>query len=308
MNVPDGRASRRRALGHLLARLYPHAWRARYGEELAALIDDDPPGVRGAATLLAGACGAHLRPPPQLAASTPASVRMRTSIAAVFICWVGISLAGGGFQKETEGAPFASAALQHPLLGYAHDVVLAGALVGAAVIAIGGLPLLFQALAEARARRARRLALLLALPAAAVACFAGVTLVLIAAMPSSQPRASAATTLLALVWLAAAIACAGACALAPRLVLTRVTPSQRALRVASVAALPLAGAMAAITLGLVVYDLALCLQAPQLAAESGGGPWPVTGVALAAAALVAAACTVLALVGARRAYRAAAVG
>ncbi len=31
-------------------------------EEMRALMEDDPPGARGLATILAGAMGAHLRP------------------------------------------------------------------------------------------------------------------------------------------------------------------------------------------------------------------------------------------------------
>ena len=45
---------------HLLIRLYPARWRERYGDELAAILDDRPVGPFDAADLLLGALDAHL--------------------------------------------------------------------------------------------------------------------------------------------------------------------------------------------------------------------------------------------------------
>ena len=42
--------------------LYPRAWRARYGDELEALLDVAPPGLRDRFDLLRGALDAHLHP------------------------------------------------------------------------------------------------------------------------------------------------------------------------------------------------------------------------------------------------------
>ena len=47
-------------LHRLAARLYPRAWRDRYGDELAALIDDARPGLAGALDLVKGAFFMHL--------------------------------------------------------------------------------------------------------------------------------------------------------------------------------------------------------------------------------------------------------
>lgn len=51
-----------------LVRLYPAAWRARYGDELAALLEDDPPSPFDTLDLLLGALDAHrhLRGPGRL--------------------------------------------------------------------------------------------------------------------------------------------------------------------------------------------------------------------------------------------------
>jgi hypothetical protein len=45
---------------NLLVRLYPRAWRGRYGDELAALLEDRPPGPFDVADLALGALDAHL--------------------------------------------------------------------------------------------------------------------------------------------------------------------------------------------------------------------------------------------------------
>jgi hypothetical protein len=42
--------------------LFPRAWQERYGDELADLLDSDPPGVRARIDLLRGAADAHLHP------------------------------------------------------------------------------------------------------------------------------------------------------------------------------------------------------------------------------------------------------
>ena len=39
-------------LARVLLGLYPEAWRERYRSEVSALVEDDPPGVRGLASLL----------------------------------------------------------------------------------------------------------------------------------------------------------------------------------------------------------------------------------------------------------------
>jgi hypothetical protein len=45
---------------NLLVRLYPRAWRGRYGDELAALLEDRPPGPFDVVDLVLGALDAHL--------------------------------------------------------------------------------------------------------------------------------------------------------------------------------------------------------------------------------------------------------
>ena len=63
----------------ILIRLYPKAWRERYGEELSLLLEDRPPGPFDSLDLLLGALDAHLHAVGARGAeqtSTPRSARL----------------------------------------------------------------------------------------------------------------------------------------------------------------------------------------------------------------------------------------
>jgi hypothetical protein len=297
--------SRHTAAARRLLDLYPLAWRRRYGEEMEALVEDDPPSLRGLATLLTGALRAHARPGTWRTGVT-AGERMRLSVWAMFCCWIGLSVAGAAFAKETEEAAFATAASQHGALGLARALVIAGAALGAGAIAFGGLPLLWQALRQARSRPRQRAILAgLLLPVAGLALFAAVTAVLLAVTPAQLEGTSTGLRLALVVpWWAAGSAFALSCVLAPRIVLTRLEAAPRSLRRASYAGLVLLVAMALVTLGLAGYCLALARLEPPLSAMSGGALWPSTGLVIGAGAALAAACTGLAAVSATRAFAA----
>jgi hypothetical protein len=287
-------------VGALLLALYPEAWRARYGEEMRALLEDDPPSPRGLLSLVHGALAAHLRP--RAGARAQDSTRMRLSLCAVFCCWIALSVAGAAFAKETEEAPFAALASRHGVLAAAHDAILAGALLGAVAIALGGLPLLWGAMRELARRRDARLAGALALPLLALGLFAALVAVLVAIAPAHlETRAQAFRLALLLPLWTGGLACALACALAPRLVLRRVASSRRALRRASALSVVVLAAMLLVSAGLVVYDAALARLSPALAAQSGGPIWPTTAATLAAAAALALLSTLLAALASARA-------
>jgi hypothetical protein len=300
MSGPAGRSRTR--LGALLLALYPEAWRERYGEEVRALLEDDPPRVRGLASLLAGAAHAHARPEGWGAQATPRD-RLRLALCGLFGCWIGISLAGASFQKETEDHGYATAAAHHWLLAASHDAVIAGAVLGAAALAVGGLPLVWLALRRAASTRDLRLAGSLALPAAALLGFAAVTVALVALAPGDIAGRALPTQLAILVpWWTAGLALAFACALAPRMVLRRAPPPVGRLRRSAYAGPLLVAAMALIAAGMLAYDVALAVVAPTLFSESGGPVWPATGLVLAAGVAMAVLSTGLAGVAAARAH------
>jgi hypothetical protein len=64
--------------------LYPPAWRARYGAEVRALLDDSGGGARAAASLAWHAAPAWAWPPRHL---HDGSGRMRSSLATTGIAW-----------------------------------------------------------------------------------------------------------------------------------------------------------------------------------------------------------------------------
>jgi len=296
----------RRAAAAALLRLYPEAWRVRYGTEMRALIDDDPPAALGLASLLGGALHAHLRPRRCWRDAVGARRRMRLSIGALLACWMLTSLAGIGFQKITEEPAFATASEHHWPLAAAHAAILAGALLGAAAIAFGGLPLLASAVGRALRRRDVQLLLLLARPLFALAGFTALTALLLVIAPARGHGFPTGFVLTILVpWTLAAKAVALTCALTARAVLRRIELPCAALRRASLAGIALALAMCVVAAGLLMYVIALAGAAPALSAQATGPYGASTGASLAGACASAVVACALGLVAATCAGRAA---
>jgi hypothetical protein len=295
-------------LAALLIALYPEAWRERYGEEMLALVADDPPGPRGLASLVRGALCAHLRPPASL--RPPRTVRMRLSIAALFGCWLGISLAGLAFQKVIENVPFntpfTGASQRHELIALGHAAVLAGALLGAAAVAVGGLPLLWLALRRAALPGQWRLRGLLAVPPLCALALVAVSALVLALAPARDGGFPSGWVIAAGVPMTlGAASCALVCSLVPRAVLHRIDPPPAALRRASLAGVVLGFAMFLVAAGLGVYVLALWRQAPALSAQITGPFGASTGATLAAVCAAAVVLTAFGTLAAVRGARAA---
>jgi hypothetical protein len=271
------------ALATLLVGLYPEAWRARYREEMLALLADDPPDARGLASLVRGAIDAHVRPRSCFAAAPEARVRL--SVGTLLACWLLVSIAGGAFAQVTENIPYTTpfdGSQHHILIGLAHTAVIAGALLGAAAVAVGGLPLVWLALRRAARPGEVRLRLLLALPPLATAALIGLAAAVFAIGPARGEgfpvtwvaSVMAPVSLGALAW----VAC---CWLATRGVLARLQAPASALRRAAAAAAVLAIAMCIVTAGFAAYTLSLWRQAPNLSALGTGPYGASTGATLA---------------------------
>lgn len=74
------------AMGARYVGLFPRAWRDRYGDELEAILDEDPPGLRARLDLIRGALDAHLHPlapspVPAVAALTASALAVAHAIA-----------------------------------------------------------------------------------------------------------------------------------------------------------------------------------------------------------------------------------
>ncbi len=293
-------------LARALLAFYPHAWRERYGAEMRTLFEEDHPGPGGLLSLVRGAAEAHLQPRKCWRETSPPLVRTRLSLSGMFACWIALSLLGMAFQKETEEAHFVSAATHHGLLELGRVAILAGALAGAATIAVVGLPLVWLALQDTLRRRDRRLALLLISPLLAILAYAAVSRMLFQIAPSRDGHFAPSFVLTILLpWQLAGLACAVVAALAPRAVLARMTPSPRALRRAARATPLLAASMVLVACGLALYSAVLALRSPGVAAISSGPIGASTGAMLVCEALLAAVVCVPAAVCARRAFAAA---
>jgi hypothetical protein len=287
-------------VGRRLLALYPEAWRDRYGEEMRALLEDDPPRLRGLASLLGDAADANVRP--QRCWRGDLSPAMRLSVGGLFACWMVVSVAGSAFAKLTEHMD----ATEHaqPLLSSARALITSGAAIGAAAIAIGGLPLVWHALEEVVRRRDRRLALVFASPALAGGLLLTLAALLTAVAPSRHNGFPVAFVL-ALLLPATVGALAGAltCALAPKAVMRRTQPPVAMLRLAAWAGQALTVAIVLVAAGLAVYVPAL--WSASVAGTAASGPFGLstrlTLIFALAAAVVAVGPALLAASRARRA-------
>jgi hypothetical protein len=246
--------------------LYPPAWRARYGEEIAVLLDDSGGGLGAVLSLVWHALPAWIWPPEHL---HDRDGRMRASLGTVLLAWsalVGISLV---FVQLTQFQGFRQAG--HPIISWCYAIIDGALAVSALSAAAGGLPLWLLMLRRARRERRPRDTFYLLLPVIAPGGFlAGLVLM---TRLGPHPAGFSATLFLAVVlagFAAAAVACAG-----PILAMSRLRPRGPAVhlaaRAASVAAASivlagLASCVAAVGLGLWARDFAGYHQAGQVAA------------------------------------------
>lgn len=288
----------RRRLAELTLALYPYAFRRRYGEELRALLEQEPAGARTLLDLLRGALRAHLRPPAGLAEGLEPELRLRLSLGGVLACWVAFAAAGIAFYKTTENDRFGAS----PALGGAHfGVQVLAALASLAVLA-GALPLVAIALRQAQREGGRLLALVCA-PLVAILSFAGLT-ALVALLAHANPDARGTARVAFAVWVLGGAACGAVCVIAARRALLAVEVPRARLRAALGWATLVAVAMAAIAIGVAVYAVALQVRAPALAGRVNG-PFgaPEAGISIALQAVWMGLFSGLALLGVRRGRR-----
>ena len=266
-----------RRLALLAVLTYPLAFRWRYGDEMRALLDDEPPSSRTVLDLLRGALAAHLRPPAGLGGVVELDDRLRASMSGVLACWVAFAAAGSGFAITTEDAPFSKAGNGHPLLGSAHAAIQILAIVASVALVAGALPLVVAALG--RARPARRLRLLVRLPVAAVITFAGLTTVIGLVAHGQRSQATTGSGIAFIAWGLAGLVCAAVCVIASRRVLFLMPVARRRLFMAFGCGAIITTAMVVIAMFTALYAIALSVDVPGLAA-SGNGPLHPTSVTI----------------------------
>jgi hypothetical protein len=264
--------------------LYPPSWRARYGHEVRALLEDSGGGPVAAASLAWHALPAWFCPPRHLH-DRPG--RMRASLATALMSWSMLAGLGLVFAQLTQLQGLTAPG--HPELRWAYlvfDVTLAAS---ALFAGLGGLPLWLLMLRRARRERRLRDAVYLFLPLLApVAYLIGLamTVRLVGGANGVSQGWFGAVTL-------AGFAAAATAAAGPGLALRRLQPRGPALRLAATAAGVSAGVMVVAAVAIVVAVISLNLWARQFAGYHDG---TVSGIYLA---LVVAAATVTTVSAAR---------
>jgi hypothetical protein len=148
--------------------LYPPSWRARYGDEVHALLDESGGGLRAVASVAWRALPAWIWPPAHLY-DRPA--RMRASLATGLVAWSFLTGLGLVFAQLTQFQGFRPHG--HPVIGWAYAAFDAALALSVAAAGLGGLPLWLLMLRRARRERRRRDTAYLLLPLIAPAASAG---------------------------------------------------------------------------------------------------------------------------------------
>jgi len=272
----------------LLARaalaLYPPSWRARYGDEVRALLDDSGGGLAAVASVAWRAVPAWISPPRHL---HDRRARMRSSLATALMAWSMLTGLGLVFAQLTQFQGFTAPG--HPEVRWAYAVFDVSLALSALVAGFGGLPLWLLMLRRAwREHRPRDLVYVL-LPLIAPAAYLAVLIVTIRLVGGAQ----GVSPWWFLVVTLAGFAAAAAAAAGPGLALRRLQPRGPALRLAVAAAGVAAAVMAVAAVAIVVAVTGLCLWARHFAGYHHG---TIPGVYLA---LVVTATTVTTVSAAR---------
>ncbi|MFI5274143.1 MAG: hypothetical protein ACHQ4H_14000 [Ktedonobacterales bacterium] len=161
-----------------LLRLYPTAWRARYGEEFAALLDDEPPTFFGLLDVLLGALDAHIAPVDTNGRILRMLHRPRRSAIIVFCAYIAFVLAGLSYNQSIED-DIRMLNSAHTNISLAYHVVYFAAPLSLLAVLAGGLPIGLAVALKALRERRRDLLLLFAVPPLALAAWLGWTLVIL---------------------------------------------------------------------------------------------------------------------------------
>ena len=132
--------------------LYPPAWRARYGDEVRALLEDSGAGVRAAASLACHAVPAWACPPRHLH-DRPG--RMRASLATTGTAWALLAGLAAVFVQlaQAQGSAQGLTLARHPVIQWSYWAFDGCLLVSVLAVAAGGVPLWLVMLRRARHRR-----------------------------------------------------------------------------------------------------------------------------------------------------------
>ena len=267
--------------------LYPPSWRARYGDEVRALLDDSGGGLAAVASIAWRAVPAWIGPP-----LPDRSARMRSSLATALVAWSMLTGLGLVFAQLTQFQGFTVPG--HPEVRWAYAVFDVSLFGSALVAGVGGLPVWLLMLRRAWRERRRRDMVYLLLPLIAPAAYLAALIVTIRLVGGAQGGSQWWFLVLVL----AGFAAAAAAAAGPGLALRRLQPRGPALRLAAGAAVVAAAVMAVAAAAIVVAVIGLCLWEHRFAGYHHG---TIPGVYLALVVVAATVTTVSAARGTRAA-------
>jgi len=269
--------------------LYPPSWRARYGDEVLALLEESGGGPAAVASLAWRALPAWFCPPRHLH-DRPA--RMRASLATALMSWSMLAGLGLVFAQLTQLQGLTAPG--HPELRWAYavfDVTLAAS---ALVAGLGGLPLWLLMLRHARREQRTRDVAYLLLPVLAPVAYLAALIVTARLAGGASGVSQGWFGVITL----AGFAAAATAAAGPGLALRRLQPRGPALRLAATAAGVSAAVMAVAAVAIVVAVTSLNLWARQFVGFHDG---TLSGIYLALVVTAAAVTTVSAARGTRAA-------
>jgi hypothetical protein len=283
-----------------LLRLYPAAWRARYGEEFAALLDLAPLSLWTVLDILLGALDARwLTRSWRIAGMTN---RLRRSEITIFCAYIAFVVAGSGYAKIVEYDDFHDATRSFPLIGAAFNTLVVAAYVALAAVVIGGAPLAFAAARAALAARRWGTLALLAAPVLALGALFGFVLLLTRVIGPAIHAGNGATQANYHLGVALGIfylLCAAGSTAAVAAAIARSEIAPGLYRFARIPAAVATLGMLVVTVALLVWGLSLRASVPSLFNGNGGLMasntalnWLAQLGAMALAALVALWATV----------------
>ena len=285
-----------------LTRLYPRAWRARYGAELEALILETAGGRsvpwRIRIDVALAAAHEHVRELRSGGSGRPAQERARSGMIAVLWAWMLFVCAGVVVQKLSEHWQDSVPASGRAVPSVAFDGLVAGAATGFALLFAGAVVLVPSVLAFVRSGGFSEIRSPLARSVAAtlIATAAGICVVIWAHHLTAGERnghdAAYGAGVIALGVLASF--CLAAWVATGAAVLRRLALPAGALRLEALAATGLAVAMGAMTASTLVWWRAVSAAAPGF----------LSGEALVVSAAAMVTATTIGAIGARRALRA----
>ena len=288
MSNPDLSSPRATRLARMALALYPPSWRARYGDEVHALVQESG-GPRDVASLAWRALPAWIWPPAHL---HDRAARMRASLSTGLLAWSFLTGLGLVFAQLTQFQGVNPPG--HQIINVSYLVFDAALAFSLAAAGLGGLPLWLLMLRRARREHRRRDVACLLLPLIAPAAFlAGlsVTVRLAGGADGVSPWWFLVLTLIG-------FAAATAAAAGPGLALRRLQPRGPALRLAATAGGVAAAAIVVAAAAIIVAVTGLCLWARGFA---GYHHATIPGVYLALVVVAAAVTAVSAARGTRAA-------